>query len=71
MESSSRLDDDPEAQILEGRVIIRRFTDQLKGSDDLERSTKAAQAEMDEDEEAVAQARLKLLYENPANSSTT
>ncbi|KAI8665400.1 hypothetical protein NCS56_00975700 [Fusarium sp. Ph1] len=71
MESSNQLDEGPEAQILEGRVIIRRFTDQLKGADDLERSTKAAQAEMDEEEEAVAQTRLKLLYENSTNSSTS
>ncbi|OCK92401.1 uncharacterized protein K441DRAFT_570421, partial [Cenococcum geophilum 1.58] len=35
----------------EGRFVIRRFTDQFTGADELERSTKAAQAEIDEEEE--------------------
>jgi hypothetical protein len=60
-----------EAQRFEGRIIIRRFTDQLTGADELERSTKAAQAEIDKEEETEEQRRLKLLYEDLANSSTS
>ncbi|KAI0537931.1 hypothetical protein GGR58DRAFT_469946 [Xylaria digitata] len=61
--------DDLEAQRFEGRMIIRRFTDQLTGADELERSTKAAQEEIDKEEELEETRRLKLLYENPADSS--
>jgi hypothetical protein len=60
-----------EAQRFEGRVVIRRFTDKLTGVDELERSTKAAQAERDEEEELEERRRLKLLYKGPADSSTS
>lgn len=60
-----------EAEELEGRIIIRRFTDELAGTNELERSTKAAQAEMDEEEEAEAHRELRLLYEASANTSTS
>lgn len=60
-----------EARRLEGRVIIRRFTDQLTGADELEQSTIAAQEEMDKEEELAEIKRLKLLYESPADSSTS
>ena len=71
MESPNPLPDVLEAETFEGRIIIRRFTDQLTGADELERSTKAAQAEIDEEKETEEQRRLKLLYEDPANSSTS
>ncbi|KAI3339974.1 hypothetical protein F4824DRAFT_453748 [Ustulina deusta] len=63
--------DDLEARRLEGRVIIRRFTDQLTGVDELEQSTKAAQEEIDNEEELEEIRRLKLLYESPADNSTS
>lgn len=69
MATPTPLTDVIETQRLEGRLIIRRFTDQLTDSDELERSTKAAQAEMDEEEETEEQRRLKALYESPANST--
>ncbi|KAF2967369.1 hypothetical protein GQX73_g6225 [Xylaria multiplex] len=69
MTSPNPLPDDLEAQRFEGRMLIRRFTDQLTGVDELERSTKAAQAEIDKEEELEETKRLKLLYENPADSS--
>ncbi|KAK2741839.1 hypothetical protein FQN55_008126 [Onygenales sp. PD_40] len=50
-----------------GRILIRRFTDQLTGANDLERSTKAAQIEIDEEEETEEHRRLKQLYESPAD----
>ncbi|KAI8960210.1 hypothetical protein F5Y11DRAFT_358597 [Daldinia sp. FL1419] len=65
MTSSQSLLRDPEADALEGQRIIRRFTGELAGSNELERSTKAAQAEIDEEEEEDERLRLKLLYENP------
>ncbi|KAI3316662.1 hypothetical protein HD806DRAFT_517086 [Xylariaceae sp. AK1471] len=60
-----------EAQRFEGRVVIRRFTDELTGADELERSTKAAQEERDEEEELEEARRLRLLYEGPADNSTS
>jgi hypothetical protein len=63
--------DDLEAEVLEGQIIIRRFTDELTGANELERSTKAAQAEIDEEEKTEEQRRMKLLYESPANSSAS
>lgn len=57
-----------EDEELEGRLIIRRFTDELAGSNELERLTKAAQAEIDEEEEKKERQRLRLLYESPGNS---
>jgi hypothetical protein len=63
--------DDLQAEVLEGQIIIRRFTDELTGANELERSTKAAQAEIDEEEETEEQRRMKLLYESPANSSAS
>ncbi|KAI2466169.1 hypothetical protein F4781DRAFT_424242 [Annulohypoxylon bovei var. microspora] len=52
---------------LEGRQIIRRFTGELAGSNELERSTKAAQAQIDEEEHEKERLRLKLLYESGGN----
>ncbi|KAI1658643.1 hypothetical protein F4813DRAFT_40293 [Daldinia decipiens] len=65
MASSRSLLHDPEADALEGQHIIRRFTDELTGSNDLERSTKAAQAEIDEEELDNERLRLRSLYESP------
>ncbi|KAI1378366.1 hypothetical protein F4677DRAFT_443578 [Hypoxylon crocopeplum] len=70
MASPQPLLHDPKAEALEGRSIIRRFTDELAGSNGLERSTKAAQAEMDEEEETKELSRLRLLYESPANGDS-
>lgn len=53
-----------EAEILEGRVLIRRFTDQLEGADDLEQSTQAAQAEIEEQEAAEERRRLQQYFED-------
>ncbi len=71
MDSHSPPLDDLEARRLEGRVIIRRFTDQLTGVDELEQSTKAAQEEIDNEEELEEIKRLKLLYESPTANSTS
>ncbi|KAK5630513.1 hypothetical protein RRF57_006228 [Xylaria bambusicola] len=69
MSSPSPLFDDLEARRIEGRVIIRQFTDQLAGTDELEQSTKAAQEEIDKEEELEEIKRLKFLYESSADSS--
>ncbi|KAJ3576263.1 hypothetical protein NPX13_g3754 [Xylaria arbuscula] len=71
MASTSPIFDDAEERRLEGRVIIRRFTDQLTGADELEQSTIAAQEEIDKEEELAELKRLKLLYENPPESNTS
>ena len=60
-----------DAHRFEGRIIVRRFTDQLTGSDELERSTKAAQEEIDEDERTEEQRRLRLLYEDSSGDDTS
>jgi len=69
MTAPDQLHDVLQAERIEGRLIIRRFTDQLTGTDELVRSTKAAQAEIEDEEETEDQRRLKLLYE--ANTSTS
>ncbi|RYC65181.1 hypothetical protein CHU98_g1062 [Xylaria longipes] len=58
-----------EAERFEGRVIIRRFTDELVGANELERSTKAAQVEVDEEEKIEERKRIRLLYEDPEDGS--
>ncbi|KAI1803968.1 hypothetical protein F4811DRAFT_522373 [Daldinia bambusicola] len=63
MATSRPLLRDPEADAFKNQQIIRRFTDELAGSNELERSTKAAQAEIDEEEEESERLRLRLLYE--------
>lgn len=68
--ASSNQPDTVEAQRFEGQIIIRRFTDHLTGADELERSTKAAQAEIDE-EEKERQRQLMLFYKDPATTSTS
>ncbi|KAI1174268.1 hypothetical protein F4777DRAFT_554453 [Nemania sp. FL0916] len=60
-----------EAERFEGRVVIRRFTDQLTGADELERSTKAAQDERDEEEEREQRKRLRHLYEGSEDSTSS
>lgn len=57
-----------EDQMFQGRILVRRFTDQLTGADELERSTKAAQAEIDEEHEIRERQRLELLFKGPENS---
>jgi hypothetical protein len=47
----------------EGRVLVRRFTDELEGSTALERETKATQKQISEEEEAKQSARLRKLYD--------
>ncbi|KAI1289048.1 hypothetical protein F5Y03DRAFT_378571 [Xylaria venustula] len=69
MISSEPLPDDVIGEEPESRMIIRRFTDQLTGTDELELSTKAAQEEIDKEEELDEIRRLKLLYESPADRS--
>jgi hypothetical protein len=59
-----------EVERIEGRLITRRFTDDLTGSNTLERLTKAAQAESDEEQEIENESRVRLLYEGPEKSST-
>ncbi|KAI1122777.1 hypothetical protein F5Y10DRAFT_253233 [Nemania abortiva] len=71
MASPGPSEDDREAERFEGRVIIRRFTDQLTGTDELERSTRAAQEEIDKEEELEEAKRLKLLYETPVDDSNS
>lgn len=53
-----------EAEILEGRLIIRRFTGQLEGADELEQSTQAAQEEIDEEESSEERRRLQQYFED-------
>jgi hypothetical protein len=60
---------DHEDERFEGRLIARRFTDQLTGANTLEQLTKAAQAESDEEEEREEHRRLRLLYEGPDQTS--
>lgn len=56
----------------EGRLIVRRFTDQLTGSDPLVRSTQAAQLELEaEEEEAEEQQQLERLFQDSANVSAS
>ncbi|KAI0101139.1 hypothetical protein F4814DRAFT_432368 [Daldinia grandis] len=69
MASSRLLLRDPEVDALEGQHIIRRFTDELAGSNELQRSTKAAQAEIDKDELDNETLRLRSLYESPESRS--
>ncbi|KAH6974934.1 hypothetical protein BKA56DRAFT_589797 [Ilyonectria sp. MPI-CAGE-AT-0026] len=68
MENRKSPFDDVEDQMFNGRIIVRRFTDQLTGADDLERSTKAAQAEIDEEHEMRERQRLELFFKGPENS---
>ncbi|KAI0198041.1 hypothetical protein F4808DRAFT_437454 [Astrocystis sublimbata] len=53
-----------ESEKLEDRRTIRQFTDQLAGANELERLTKAAQAERDEIQEEEERKRMRLLYED-------
>ncbi|KAI8947805.1 hypothetical protein F4801DRAFT_559346 [Xylaria longipes] len=69
MTSPSSTVDVFEAERFEGRVIIRRFTDELVGANELERSTKAAQVEVDEEEKIEERKRIRLLYEDPEDGS--
>ncbi|KAL2694964.1 hypothetical protein Neosp_001553 [[Neocosmospora] mangrovei] len=68
MENRKSPFDDLEDQMFNGRIIVRRFTDQLTGADNLERSTKAAQAEIDEEHEMRERQRLELFFKSPENS---
>jgi hypothetical protein len=69
MDSSAHNEDD--ALRLEGRVIVRRFTDQLTGTSTLEQQVQDAQLESDEEEEDEQRQRLRMLYEGPANSQAS
>ena len=55
---------DRDTERMEGQILIHRFTDQLAGSNELERTTRAAQDQIDNDIEAEHQARMKMLYED-------
>lgn len=66
--ASPRPFDDVAADALEGRQVIRRFTDELAGNNELERSTKAAQIRIDEEEHEKERLRLKKLYESGGNT---
>ena len=59
--------DDPTFDTLQGQQVIRRFTFELEGSNELERSTKAARVQIDEEEENEERLRLKSLYESSGN----
>lgn len=62
--------DDVESERAEGQILIRRFTDQLEGANELEISTIAAQTRRDEEIEAEERARMKKLYsELPGTNS--
>lgn len=71
MASTSAADDVLEARRFEGRVIIRRFTDELTGADELERSTRAAQEDIDKEEELEEAKRLRMLYDDPSESGNS
>ena len=71
MADTNSLFNDLEDERLTGRVVTRRFTDQLTGSNTLEQLTIAAQAESDEEEKLEEQRRLKLLIEGPEESGTS
>lgn len=62
---------DLEDERLMGRVVTRRFTDQLTSSNTLEQLTIAAQAESDEEEELEEYRRLKLLIGGPEESGSS
>ena len=62
---------DLEDERLMGRVVTRRFTDQLTGSNTLEQLTIEAQAESDEEEELEEHQRLRLIFEGPGESGTS
>jgi hypothetical protein len=52
-----------------GYRIVRRFTDQLDGSTELERATISAQERLDAEEERALDLRLQSYYEDPADNS--
>ncbi|KAK3350268.1 hypothetical protein B0T25DRAFT_263212 [Lasiosphaeria hispida] len=68
---ASPLPHDVTTREFEGRILVRRFTDQLPGDNELERQTKAAEAEMEEEEEAEEHRRLKQLYYGPENDKAS
>lgn len=66
--SNSTLVHSVEAQRFEGRVIVRRFTDQLVGTNELERLTKAAQEEKEREEKLKEEKRLRQLFDDTADN---
>jgi len=53
-----------------GKMIVRRFTDQLNGDPELERATKAAQEQRDEAEEAAYEMKLRSYYDDTSEDSS-
>ena len=51
-------------------TIVRRFTDQLDGTTDLERATISAQEKQDTEEELALDHRLRSYYEDTADNSS-
>ena len=54
-----------------GRIITRRFTDELTGSSTLEQLTITAQEESDDEAELEEQRRLMRLIEGPEDSDVS
>jgi hypothetical protein len=55
---------------LEGQELVRRFTDELEGATPLERETKAAQKQFDDEERARQVERLRILYDERSGNSS-
>lgn len=53
----------------QNRTLVRRFTDELEGTTELERSTQAAQASIDERVQAHRNTRLQRLYNDVEEES--
>lgn len=52
------------------RRIIRRFTDELNGDNELERATKDAQQRRDEDEKAAFETRMRSYFDETSEESS-
>ncbi|KAF4961385.1 hypothetical protein FSARC_10201 [Fusarium sarcochroum] len=61
----------PEGRLVQGKILIRRFTDELMGANDLEQSTIAAQAEIEEEEEKENNSRLRHLFDDSPDGNTS
>jgi hypothetical protein len=65
---ASRKIDQIEVEGQDGRVVMRRITDECTGTTPLERSIIQTQVDSDEEDELQDQSQLKLLFERPESS---
>lgn len=67
MASSSILSESVESRQFRGRIIVRRFTDQLVGTNDLEQLTIAAQEDEQRQERLEEEERRRQLFQDTAD----